>query len=176
MALLLVRVRGERSYKTRIATRTRRERTVRSPVGDAFTSPFNVARFVRTPVFWGLVFGVANVVLPFGFWWLDLATVHALAIVLIAAVYIGFAVADGQPKVIAVETVSRRGSWSLPPSESPRPPGSSSSRTPRTEQRTSGNTEATSWQTRAGGHLSVRVDFLVAAVLAMLIVVGVDFH
>ena len=48
------------------------------------------------------MFGVANVVLPFGFWWLGLSTVHALAISLIAAVYIGFAVADGRPKVIAV--------------------------------------------------------------------------
>src|SRR4051794_4947651 len=66
--------------------------------------PFTPARLIKTPVFWGLVFGVANVVLPFGFWWLDLATVHALTITLIAAVYIGFAVADGRPNVIAVET------------------------------------------------------------------------
>jgi hypothetical protein len=35
---------------------------------------------------------------------LGLSTVHALAISLIAAVYIGFAVADGRPKIIAVET------------------------------------------------------------------------
>ena len=80
----------ERSRKTRIATQTRRDRTVPSPVSDASTTPFSLARVVRTPVFWGLVFGVANVVLPFGFWWLDLSTVHALTIVLIAAVYIGF--------------------------------------------------------------------------------------
>ena len=32
------------------------------------------------------------------------ATVHALCIVLIASVYIGFAVADGRPRVIAAET------------------------------------------------------------------------
>jgi hypothetical protein len=37
------------------------------------------------------------------FWWLDLSTFHSFSIVLIAAVYIGFAVADGRPKVIAVE-------------------------------------------------------------------------
>jgi hypothetical protein len=73
-------------------------------VSDASTTPFTPARLIRTPVFWGLVFGVANVVLPFGFWWLGLSTVHALAISLIAAVYIGFAVADGRPKIIAVET------------------------------------------------------------------------
>ena len=34
----------------------------------------------------------------------EIATVHALAISLIAAVYIGFAVADGRPKVIALES------------------------------------------------------------------------
>ena len=35
--------------------------------------------------------------------WLPAATVYALGIVLIAAVYIGFSVADGRWKVIAVE-------------------------------------------------------------------------
>jgi hypothetical protein len=65
---------------------------------------FSPAHFVRTPVFWGVVFGVATVVLPIGLWWLDLSTFHALAIALIAAVYIGFAVADGRPRVIAVES------------------------------------------------------------------------
>src|SRR2546430_699872 len=35
--------------------------------------------------------------------WLDQATVQALLLALIAAVYIGFAVADGRPKVIAVD-------------------------------------------------------------------------
>jgi hypothetical protein len=54
-------------------------------------------------VFWGLVFGAATVLLPIGFWWLDLSTYHALTIALIAAVYIGFAVADGRPLVIGVE-------------------------------------------------------------------------
>lgn len=38
------------------------------------------------------------------FWWLDLATAHALQVVLIAAVYIGFAVSDGRPRVIAIES------------------------------------------------------------------------
>ena len=36
--------------------------------------------------------------------WLDPATVYALELALIAAVYIGFAVADGRPRVIAVES------------------------------------------------------------------------
>ena len=88
---------------------------------------------------------------------MDLATVHALVIALIAAVYIGFAVADGRPKVIAVETCVASGfvvlaaigvtetAWILVIAYSP-----------RTEQRTSGSTEAISWPTRAGGLRSAR--------------------
>jgi hypothetical protein len=57
------------------------------------------------PVRWGVVFGSINAAAPLAFWWLDGATVHALCIVLIASVYIGFAVADGRPRVIAAETV-----------------------------------------------------------------------
>jgi hypothetical protein len=60
---------------------------------------------VRTPVVWGLVFGVVNVVVPPLFWWLALSTVHALAITLIAAVYIGFAVGDGRPRVLVIEVL-----------------------------------------------------------------------
>jgi hypothetical protein len=41
--------------------------------------------------------------MPVLMWWLEPATVLSLSIVLIAAVYIGFAVADGRPKVIVVE-------------------------------------------------------------------------
>ena len=60
-------------------------------------------RSLRTPVLWGVVFGVLQAASPLGFWWLDPATVYALSLTLIAAVYIGFAVADGRPTVIAVE-------------------------------------------------------------------------
>ena len=41
---------------------------------------------------------------PLGFWWLDPAAVYALSLTLIAAVHIGFAVADGRPVVLAVES------------------------------------------------------------------------
>ena len=37
------------------------------------------------------------------FWWLDPATVYAMSLVGIAFIYIGFAVADGRRRVIAVE-------------------------------------------------------------------------
>jgi hypothetical protein len=58
---------------------------------------------VRTPALWGVVFGALQAASPLAFWWLDPATVYALGLVLIASVYIGFAVADGRPAVIAVE-------------------------------------------------------------------------
>ena len=57
----------------------------------------------RAPLIWGVVWGVIQAAVPLGFWWLDAATVYALSLALIAAVYIGFAVADGRPIVIAVE-------------------------------------------------------------------------
>jgi|Tabmets5t2r1_1033131.scaffolds.fasta_scaffold53137_2 hypothetical protein len=62
-------------------------------------------RSLRAPVLWGVIWGVIQAAAPLGFWWLDPATVYALSLALIAAVYIGFAVADGRPRVIAVETV-----------------------------------------------------------------------
>jgi hypothetical protein len=58
---------------------------------------------VRTPAMWGIVVGVLQAASPIGFWWLDAATVYSLGLALIASVYIGFAVADGRPFVIAVE-------------------------------------------------------------------------
>jgi hypothetical protein len=58
---------------------------------------------LRAPVLWGIVLGAIQAAAPLGFWWLDPATVYALSLALIAAVYIGFAVADGRPRVIAVE-------------------------------------------------------------------------
>ena len=52
---------------------------------------------------WGVVVGIANAAAPVALWWLDASSVHALAIAMIAAIYIGFAVADGRRHVIAVE-------------------------------------------------------------------------
>lgn len=55
------------------------------------------------PVKWGLAIGAVQAASPLILRWLEPATLHAIYISLIAAVYIGFAVADGRPKVIAVE-------------------------------------------------------------------------
>jgi hypothetical protein len=55
-------------------------------------------------VVWGAVVGVVTAASPLAFWWLDPSTVYALGLVLIASIYIGFAVADGRPKVIVAES------------------------------------------------------------------------
>jgi hypothetical protein len=56
-------------------------------------------RLLRAPVLWGVIFGGLQAASPLGFWWLDPAIVYALSLTLIAAVYIGFAVADGRPSL-----------------------------------------------------------------------------
>ena len=68
-------------------------------------APRQVAGLLREPVLWGVVVGALQAASPVAFWWLDPATVYALGLALIAAVYIGFAVADGRPPVIVVECV-----------------------------------------------------------------------
>ena len=58
----------------------------------------------RAAMLWGIVVGLLQAAPPLDFWWLDRATVYALGLAVIASVYIGFAVADGRPQVIAVES------------------------------------------------------------------------
>jgi hypothetical protein len=58
----------------------------------------------RQAVLWGVVVGLLQAATPLAFWWLPNATVYALGLAVIAAIYIGFAVADGRPKIIAVES------------------------------------------------------------------------
>ena len=73
-------------------------------VGTKTGDPDAAKPAVRTPAMWGLVFGAIQAASPLAFWWLDAATVYALGLALIASIYIGFAVADGRPTVIAVES------------------------------------------------------------------------
>ena len=68
-------------------------------------APRQVAGSLREPVLWGVVVGALQAASPLAFWWLEPATVYALGLALIAAVYIGFAVADGRPSVVVVECV-----------------------------------------------------------------------
>ncbi len=57
------------------------------------------------PVAIGLALGVVLAAAPFAVWWVPQATVYAMVIAVIAAVYVGFAVADGRPRIIAVESI-----------------------------------------------------------------------
>ena len=57
----------------------------------------------RSPIIWGVAIGLFQAFSPLAFWWLEPALVWSLALVLIASVYIGFAVADGRTVVVAAE-------------------------------------------------------------------------
>jgi hypothetical protein len=58
---------------------------------------------LQGPVLWGLALGAVQAASPLLLRWLEPATLHAMYISLIAAVYIGFAVADGRTMVLVVE-------------------------------------------------------------------------
>ena len=76
----------------------------RAPAAPRRGTAAGHGRNLRTPVLWGVIWGCLQAASPLAFFWLDAATVYALGLVLIAAIYIGFSVADGRAKVIAVET------------------------------------------------------------------------
>jgi hypothetical protein len=135
------------------------------------------AQSLRAPVLWGVVFAGFQAASPLGFRWLDPATVYALSLTLIAAVYIGLAVADGRPRVVAVESavagvfvvlaaVAVTGpAWLLTVG-------------------LFGHGLKDLWQHRRQYVANTRwwppfcfvVDWVVAAVIAVFIVVGVDLH
>jgi hypothetical protein len=60
---------------------------------------------IRAALGWGVVVGAIQAASPLGFWWLEPASVYGVGLALIAGVYIGFAVADGRWKIIAVESI-----------------------------------------------------------------------
>jgi hypothetical protein len=141
------------------------------------TASLPAGRSLRAPVLWGVVWGVIQAAAPLGFWWLDPATVYALSIALIAAIYLGFAIADGRPAVIAVEAgvaaafvvVAAAGvtgpAWLLVAG-------------------LAGHGVKDLWQHRRHYVANTRwwppfclvVDWVAAAILVVLIAVGVDFH
>jgi hypothetical protein len=70
----------------------------------SLTSRHNKVARRRGPIGWGIVIGVLQGASPLALWWLEPATVHGISIAFIAAIYVGFAVSDGRPAVIAVES------------------------------------------------------------------------
>jgi hypothetical protein len=132
---------------------------------------------LRTPILWGLAVGVLNAASPVSFWWLEPSTVHALVIALIAAVYIGFAVADGRPQVIATE-VAVTGVFVVIAAVAV------TSTAWLLVLAYAGHGIKDAWQERSHFVANTRwwppfcaaVDFLVAAVLIVEIAAGVHFH
>ncbi len=63
----------------------------------------------RIVLWWAVVVGVLQALSPAAFWWLERDLVWAISLVIIASIYVGFAVADGRPTVIAIESVVATG-------------------------------------------------------------------
>jgi hypothetical protein len=59
---------------------------------------------IQAAILWGLLFGGMQAASPLLIWWLTPGTVYAISLILIAPISIGFAVADGRPIIIAVES------------------------------------------------------------------------
>lgn len=134
-------------------------------------------RSIRAPIGWGLVIGSIQAASPLALRWLPAATVLALELTLIAAVYVGFAVADGRPRVIAVEcavagafvlvaaTAVTATAWLLVLGYT-------------------GHGLKDAWQERTHYVTNTRwwppfcatVDWLVAAILVITITIGLQFH
>ena len=71
---------------------------------DKTNAHIHVSRPALKPIVWGVLIGAIQTASPLAIRWLEAATVQSVCIALIAAVYVGFAVADGRTKVIVVET------------------------------------------------------------------------
>jgi hypothetical protein len=134
-------------------------------------------RSIRAAVLWGAVVGVIQAASPLGFWWLDPATVYALSLTLIAAVYVGFAVADGRRTVITVEAVVA-GLFVIVAAAGVTGPAW------LLVLGLAGHGFKDLWQHRSHFVANARwwppfcmvVDWVVAAILVLLLVVGVDLH
>ena len=71
---------------------------------DAAAAAFPSSRENRAAMLWAIAVGLLQAATPLLVWWLDRATVYALGLTVIAGIYVGFAVADGRAKMIAVES------------------------------------------------------------------------
>ena len=129
------------------------------------------------PIVLGLLVGALPPASPIVVRWIEPAILHALYIAFIAAIYIGFAVADGRPKIIAVESVVAaaflilasvgvtESAWLLVAAYAAH--GAKDLWQHRTQFVTG---------TRWWPPFCAAVDFLVAAILAIEIASGMSFH
>ena len=142
----------------------------------AIAQPVRVG--LRAPAIWGgLVVGVAQAATPLALWWLDTATVYALGLAVIAAVYNGFAVADWRLNRLAVESGVASGFIIIAAAAITASPW-------LLVVGLAGHGFKDLWQHRTHFVANTRwwppfclvVDFVVAAIIAVEIVAGVHFH
>ncbi len=131
-------------------------------------------RSLRGPLAWGVVVGVIQAASPFAFFWLDPATVYALGLTLIAAVYVGFAVADGRRHVLAVESIVAAAfvvvaAAAIPGSAWPVVAGLAGHGVKDTWQHRTGFVAGTRWWPP----FCAAVDFVAACLIAVALAVGV---
>ncbi len=129
------------------------------------------------PIVWGPLVGALPPTSPIVVRWIEPAILHALYIAFIAAIYIGFAVADGRPKIIAVESAVAaaflilasvgvtESAWLLVAAYA------AHGAKDLWQHRTQFVTGTRRWPT-----FCAAVDFLVAAILAIEIASGMSFH
>ena len=132
---------------------------------------------LHTPLMWGVIVGVLQAASPLAFWWLDTPVVYALGLAVIAAVYIGFAVADGRAFVIAAESTVATAFVVVAAAAVTGSPW-------LLVVGLAGHGFKDLWQHRRQFVANTRwwppfclvVDFVVAAIIAVEIVAGVQFH
>jgi hypothetical protein len=132
---------------------------------------------LHCPVVWGAVVGIAQSATPLALWWLDTSAVYALGLAVIAAIYIGFAVADGRWFVLAVESAVASGFILIAAAAITSSPW-------LLIVGLAGHGFKDLWQhgthfvdnTRWWPPFCLAVDFVVAAIIAVEIVAGVPFH
>ena len=61
--------------------------------------------FTPSVILWGVAVGIFQAFSPIALWWLDATAVWGVALAMIAAIYVGFAVADGRQRVIVAEVL-----------------------------------------------------------------------
>lgn len=128
-------------------------------------------------VVWGVVIGIGQAASPLAVWWLTPSTVYALGIVVIASIYIGFAVADGRVSVLAVEVAVAAAFVVLASAAVNGPPW-------MLVALLGAHGVKDVWQHRTGFVRNMRwwppfcatVDFVAASILAVLILSGAQFH
>jgi len=126
---------------------------------------------------WGVIVGLLQAASPLAFWWLDTPAVYALGLAVIAAIYIGFAVADGRAFVIAAESAVATAFVVVAAAAITGSPW-------LLVVGLAGHGVKDLWQHRRQFVANTRwwppfclvVDFVVAAIIAVEIVAGVQFH